>query len=69
MAKLYFIRAFKKAKKFYLIYGNELKSVVIKGKLDLKIISTSVDKNSGVITIYSFVNTTVKRLTNYCYFV
>lgn len=45
MLKLYLIRAFKNAKKLDLIYGNELKSVVIKGMLDLNIISTNVDKN------------------------
>lgn len=45
MLKLYLIRAFKNVKKLDLIYGNELKSVVIKGMLDLNIISTNVDKN------------------------
>jgi hypothetical protein len=43
--KLYFIRDFRNAKKLHLISGNELKSVVISGKLELNIISTKVDKN------------------------
>lgn len=64
--KLYLISAFKKAKKFYLISGKELKSVVIKGKLELNIISTKVDKNYGVITEWSFDRTTVNNATNYC---
>jgi hypothetical protein len=66
---LYFINALRKAKKFDLIYGNELKSVVIRGKLELNIIYTSVDRNYGVITECSFDKTKVNSATNYCYFV
>lgn len=44
------MRAFKKAKKFDLISGKELKSVVMRGKLEPNIMPTRVDKKSGVIT-------------------
>ncbi len=69
MTKLYLMIAFKNAKKFDLISGKELKSVVMRGRLDLKIISTRVDRKSGVNTIYNLDKTAVKRATNYCYFV
>lgn len=69
ITKLYLMRAFKKAKKFDLISGKELKSVVIRGRLDLNIISTRVERNYGVKTMYSLERTAVKRATNYCYLV
>lgn len=69
MPKLYFMRDLRKAKKLDLISGNELKSVVMRGKLELNIISTRVDKNSGFITVYSFDKTKVNNATNYCYLV
>ena len=69
IAKLNFIKAFKKAKKFALISGKELKSVVIRGKLEPKIMPTRVDKKSGLITVFIFERTNVKRETNYCSFV
>jgi hypothetical protein len=43
--KLNFTKAFKNPKKFALIYGNELKSLVISGKEDVNIISISLVKN------------------------
>lgn len=69
IAKLNLIKAFKKAKKLALISGKELKSVVIRGKLELKIIPTRVDKKSGLIAVFNFDKTNVKRDTNYCSFV
>jgi hypothetical protein len=63
------IRDFKNAKKFDLIYGKELKSVVIKGRLLEKIISSRLDRKLESITGYSFSNTTVNKATNSCYFV
>lgn len=69
MPKLYFMRDFRKAKKLDLISGNELKSVVMSGKLELNIISTRVDKNSGFITACNFDKTKVNNATNYCYLV
>lgn len=69
MLKLYLISALRKAKKFERIYGKELKSVVISGRLEPNIISIKVDRNSGVITLWSLDSTTVNRATNYCYFV
>jgi uncharacterized protein YktA (UPF0223 family) len=69
MVKLYFIKAFRKEKKFDLIYGKELKSVVIRGKLEEKIIERRLERNSGVSTWQSFSRTTVNRATNSCYLV
>ena len=40
--------AFKKAKKLALISGNELKSVVMSGRLDWKMRLIRLDKKSGV---------------------
>ena len=63
------MRALRKEKKFALISGKELKSVVIRGKLEEKIISNRLDKKPGLITLCSFSKTAVKRATNSCYFV
>jgi hypothetical protein len=63
------MRAFKKEKKFERISGKELKSVVMSGRLEAKIIDSRLDRNSGVSTWHSFSKTTVNKATNYCYFV
>ena len=42
---MYFTRAFRKAKKLALISGKLLKSLVIKGKLEVKIISNKCVRN------------------------
>jgi hypothetical protein len=52
--KLYFIRAFRNAKKLALIYGNELKSVVMRGRLLAKIMSRRFDRKVESITECSF---------------
>lgn len=69
MVKLYFINDFRKAKKLERISGKELKSVVMRGKLELNIIYTRVERNYAEITECNFDSTTVNRATNYCYFV
>jgi len=67
--KLNLIKDFKNAKKFALISGNELKSVVINGRLLAKIMSNNVDKNLESMTMCNFSKTTVNNATNSCYFV
>jgi len=51
---LYLTRAFRKAKKLARIYGKLLKSLVMRGRLEVNIISRSWVRNSALMTIFSF---------------
>lgn len=65
LTKLNLTSDLRKAKKLALIYGKLLKSLVIKGRLEVNIIYSNLVKKSGSITKFSFYSTTVNRATNY----
>ena len=62
---MYLTRAFRKAKKLARISGKLLKSLVMRGRLEVNIISRSCVRNYVLMTMFNFSNTAVKSATNY----